>query len=111
MWKQRPDGFAVLGVIGIAGLIIVGWIILSIANVPVAPEAWLALGTAIGIVGGWVGKPNTSPESVQISDEPVQVDPEVAPEVQPDVAPVPAFLVNDREQRRTISEHLAQAGK
>lgn len=110
MWKQRPDGFAVLGVIGVAGLIIVGWIILSIANVPVAPEAWLALGTAIGIVGGWVGKPNTSTDSVQISDEPVQVS-DVAPEVQPEAAPTPVFLTNDREQRRTISEHLAQAGK
>ena len=111
MWKNRPDGFAVLGVIGIAALLVAGWIILSIANVPIAPEAWLALGTAIGIVGGWVGKSNTSTDSVQISDEPVRVDPEVAPEVQPEVAPTPVFLTNDRERRRTISEHLAQAGK
>ena len=92
--RQRPDTPAILGLIGLAGLLVLGWIILSALGKTVPAEAWVALSTLAGIVGGWVGKTLTS-EPV----EPVEVI-EVVPEVHPP-------NVNDIAERRKISEYLA----
>ena len=72
--KARPDSPAILGLIGLAGLVIVGWIILTALGKTVPGEAWGLVLTTVGIVGGWVGKTLTSepvevlaPESLPIS--------------------------------------------
>jgi len=51
---------AVIGLIGLAALLIVGWIILTAMGKDVSSEAWLALGTVVGGVVGWIGKTLTS---------------------------------------------------
>ena len=58
--NQRPDSMAVLGLIGLAALLIVGWIVLTALGKTVSSEAWLALGTLTGGVIGWIGKTLTS---------------------------------------------------
>jgi len=58
--NQRPDSMAVIGLIGLAALLIMGWIILTAMGKDVSSEAWLALGTVVGGVVGWIGKTLTS---------------------------------------------------
>ena len=92
--KSRPDTPAILGLIGLAGLLVLGWIILSAVGKTVPAEAWVAISTVAGIVGGWVGKTLTS--------EPAEV---VAPALEvPEVHPP---VRNDIVERRKISEYLA----
>ncbi len=94
--KSRPDSPAILSLIGLAGLLVLGWIILAALGKEVPAEAWVAISTLAGIVGGWVGKTLTS-EPV----EPVEVV-EVIPEVE-----VHPPNVNDIAERQRISEYLA----
>ncbi len=54
--NKRPDGTAVLGLIGLAGLVIVGWVVLSAMGRSIGAEPWQVVMVAIGVVGGWVGK-------------------------------------------------------
>lgn len=96
--KSRPDSPAILSLIGLAGLLVLGWIILAALGKEVPAEAWVAISTLAGIVGGWVGKTLTS-EPV----EPVEVI-EVVPEVVPEVHPP---NVNNTAERQRISEYLA----
>ena len=102
--KPRPDSPAILGLIGLAGLVIVGWIILTALGKPVPGEAWGLVLTLTGVVGGWVGKTLTSepvevlaPESLPISYSPPNV--EIVESHPP--------ATNDIAERRRISEYLA----
>ena len=134
--KSRPDSPAILGLIGLAGLVIVGWIILTALGKTVPGEAWGLVLTLAGIVGGWVGKTLASepvevlaPESLPISYSPPNVEiVESHPPVTNDVAErqrisdylssddefvagpdVPA--PQDRAERSRISQYLAEASK
>ena len=120
---KRPDSPAILGLIGVAGLLVLGWIILSALGKEVPPEAWVAISTVAGIVGGWVGKTLTSepvePVEVIEVDEPGEVityrpDPELLQ--QPDPKPGDVWLstsevhppnVNDIAERQRISDYLS----
>ena len=102
--KSRPDSPAILSLIGLAGVVIVGWIILTALGKPVPGEAWGLVLTLTGVVGGWVGKTLTSepvevlaPESLPISYSPPNVE---IVESHPPVT-------NDIAERRRISEYLA----
>lgn len=53
---RRPDTPAVMGLIGLAALIVVGWIVLTALDKPVDREAWLAFGMITGGILGWIGK-------------------------------------------------------
>ena len=98
--KARPDSPAILGLIGLAGLLVVGWVILSALGKDVPAEAWVAISTVAGIVGGWVGKTLTS-EPVEVVEVVPEVDQvEVVPEVHPP-------NVNNIAERQRISEFLA----
>lgn len=70
--KQRPDSPAILGLIGLAGLVIVGWILLSALGKSVPGEAWGLVLTLTGVVGGWVGKTLTSEPVDQVDTVPVE---------------------------------------
>lgn len=96
---KRPDSPAILGLIGLAGLLVLGWIILSALGKEVPPEAWVAISTVAGIVGGWVGKTLTS-EPV----EPVKAGVPPGAIFEPPVHPP---VVNDIAERQRISEYLA----
>lgn len=54
--NKRPDGQAVLGILAVAGLIVVGWIILSAIGHDVGANPWQVVAACIGAVAGWVGK-------------------------------------------------------
>ena len=102
--KSRPDSPAILSLIGLAGVVIVGWIILTALGKPVPGEAWGLVLTLTGVVGGWVGKTLTSepvevlaPESLPISYSPPNV--EIVESHPP--------ATNDIAERRRISEYLA----
>lgn len=102
--KSRPDSPAILSLIGLAGVVIVGWIILTALGKPVPGEAWGLVLTLTGVVGGWVGKTLTSepvevlaPESLPISYSPPNVE---IVESHPPVT-------NDVAERQRISEYLA----
>ena len=102
--KARPDSPAILGLIGLAGVVIVGWIILTALGKPVPGEAWGLVLTLTGVVGGWVGKTLTSepvevlaPESLPISYSPPNV--EIVESHPP--------AVNNVAERQRISEYLA----
>lgn len=102
--KPRPDSPAILGLIGLAGLVIIGWIILTALGKTVPGEAWGLVLTLAGIVGGWVGKTLTSepadaspPESLPISYSPPNV--EIVESHPP--------ATNDVAERQRISEYLA----
>ena len=102
--KSRPDSPAILGLIGLAGLVIVGWIILTALGKTVPGEAWGLVLTLAGIVGGWVGKTLASepvevlaPESLPISYSPPNV--EIVESHPP--------ATNDVAERQRISEYLA----
>lgn len=103
--NQRPDTPAVVGLIALAGLLVVGWVVLAALGKNVPPELWIALSTVVGVVGGWVGKTLTSEKpagSVEGFDPPPVAD---VPLVE--AGPV----VNDRAEREHISTHLAEAGQ
>ena len=103
--KPRPDSPAILGLIGLAGLVIVGWIILTALGKTVPGEAWGLVLTLAGIVGGWVGKTLTS----EPAGEPIPVTLETFGPVQrsePDL-PVHPPNVNDIAERQRISDYLA----
>ena len=102
--KSRPDSPAILSLIGLAGLLVLGWIILAALGKEVPAEAWVAISTLAGIVGGWVGKTLTSepvevlaPESLPISSSPPNV--EIVESHPP--------ATNDVAERQRISEYLA----
>ena len=102
--KSRPDSPAILSLIGLAGVVIVGWIILTALGKPVPGEAWGLVLTLTGVVGGWVGKTLTSepvevlaPESLPISYSPPNV--EIVESHPP--------ATNDVAERQRISEYLA----
>ena len=99
--KSRPDNPAILGLIGLAGLVIVGWIILTALGKTVPGEAWGLVLTLAGIVGGWVGKTLTS-EPVAPLEMPGSYSSPNA-EIVESHPPV----VNDIAERRRISEYLA----
>ncbi len=123
--KPRPDSPAILGLIGLAGVVIVGWIILTALGKTVPGEAWGLVLTLAGIVGGWVGKTLTSepadaspPESLPISYSPpnVEIVESHPPDFDLDLAEeyiagpdVPAS--QDRAERSRISQYLAEASK
>lgn len=101
--KQRPDSPAVLGLIGLAALLVAGWVILTALGKDVPPELWIALSTVVGVVGGWIGKTLTSepaPPTVDDFTPPEAVVLEEAPPQQ--VGPG----VNDRAERGRISDFL-----
>ena len=100
--KPRPDSPAILGLIAVAALIVVGWVVLTVAGKSTPAEAWIALSTVVGVVGGWVGKTLTTEPAPEVAPEPV--DPVmVVAEPQTWAAPV----VQDRAEREAISEFLA----
>ena len=103
--RQRPDTPAILGLIGLAGLLVLGWIILSALGKTVPAEAWVAISTVAGIVGGWVGKTLTSEAAPTVDvAEPI---PAPAPEpAQPELEVHPPAR-NDRAERQRISDYLA----
>ena len=109
--KQRPDSPAILGLIGLAGLVIVGWIILTALGKTVPGEAWGLVLTLAGIVGGWVGKTLTA-EPVEVI-EPVEVVEVAQPEVDLLAAVHEDTLLthppvrNDLAERQRISDYLA----
>lgn len=105
MMKTRPDTPAILGLIGLAGLVIVGWILLSALGKTVPGEAWGLVLTLTGVVGGWVGKTLTSEAAPTVDvAEPI---PAPAPEpAQPELEVHPPAR-NDRAERQRISEYLA----
>ena len=123
--KSRPDSPAILSLIGLAGLLVLGWIILAALGKEVPAEAWVAISTLAGIVGGWVGKTLTSepvevlaPESLPISYSPpnVEIVESHPPDFDLDLAEeyiagpdVPAS--QDRAERSRISQYLAEASK
>jgi hypothetical protein len=75
---RRPDQPAILGLIGLAGLIVLGWIVLSALDKPVPAEAWLAVGALGGIVGGWVGKTVVTEVRGAIDSAPPATPPDIA---------------------------------
>lgn len=103
--KQRPDSPAVLGLIGLAALLVAGWVILTALGKDVPPELWIALSTVVGVVGGWIGKTLTS-EPATADLAPPTVDDFTPPEVVevPVVGAGPG--VNDRAERERISDFL-----
>ena len=103
--KSRPDSPAILSLIGLAGLLVLGWIILSALGKTVPAEAWVAISTLAGIVGGWVGKTLTSEAAPTVDvAEPI---PAPAPEpAQPELEVHPPAR-NDRAERQRISDYLA----
>lgn len=105
MMKTRPDTPAILGLIGLAGLVIVGWILLSALGKSVPGEAWGLVLTLTGVVGGWVGKTLTSEAAPTVDvAEPI---PAPAPEpAQPELEVHPPAR-NDRAERQRISDYLA----
>ena len=105
--KARPDSPAILGLIGLAGLVIVGWIILTALGKTVPGEAWGLVLTTVGIVGGWVGKTLTSepvsePIPATLETSPISYSP-------PNVEIVESHppVTNDVAERQRISEYLA----
>lgn len=79
---RRPDTPAIMGLIGLAALLIIGWVVLTVAGKPTPPEAWVALSGVVGIIGGWVGK-------TLMAETPAQVEPEPVVELTPMGNPVP----------------------
>lgn len=110
MMKTRPDTPAILGLIGLAGLVIVGWILLSALGKSVPGEAWGLVLTLTGVVGGWVGKTMTAEPPAEPVEPPAPVEspaPVMAvPEQQTWAAPV---VAQDRAERTRISQYLAEA--
>ena len=89
---KRPDTPAIMGLIGLAALLIVGWVVLTVAGEETPPEAWVALSGVVGIIGGWVGKtlmaetppaPEVVPTPVVVDVEPAAVLPTSTPAVYP----------------------------
>ena len=118
--KSRPDTPAILGLIGLAGLVIVGWIILTALGKSVPGEAWGLVLTLAGIVGGWVGKTLTSepvaPVEVVEPGEVITYRPNPELLQQPDPQPGDCYIdtsevhppnVNNIAERQRISEYLA----
>ena len=103
--RQRPDAPAILALIGLACLLVLGWIILSALGKTVPAEALVAISTVAGIVGGWVGKTLTSEPAPTVDvAEPI---PAPAPEpAQPELEVHPPAR-NDRAERQRISDYLA----
>ena len=103
--KVRPDSPAILGLIGLAGLVIVGWIILTALGKSVPGEAWGLVLTLTGVVGGWVGKTLTSEPAPTVDvAEPL---PAPAPEPAQPAIEVHPPARNDRAERQRISDYLA----
>jgi len=108
--RQRPDTPAILGLIVVAALLVIGWVILTVAGKDTPPEAWIALSTLVGVVGGWVGKTMTAEPPAEPVEPPAPVEspaPVMAvPEQQTWAAPV---ATQDRAERTRISQYLAEA--
>lgn len=102
---KRPDSPAILGLIGLAALLVAGWVILAALGKPVPPELWIALSTVVGVVGGWVGKTLTSEPAPAPADD-------FSP---PEIVDVPTVQagpgVNDIAERQRVSDYLNQAGQ
>ena len=126
--KARPDSPAILGLIGLAGVVIVGWIILTALGKPVPGEAWGLVLTLTGVVGGWVGKTLTSepvsePIPATLETSPISYSPpnvEIVESHPPDfdldlaeeyIAGPDVPASQDRAERSRISQYLAEACK
>ena len=99
--KARPDSPAILSLIGLAGLLVLGWIILAALGKEVPAEAWVAISTLAGIVGGWVGKTLTSEPA-----EPLEV-PGSYSSPNAEIVESHPPVVNDLAERQRISDYLA----
>lgn len=104
--RQRPDTPAILGLIGLAGLLVLGWIILSALGKTVPAEAWVAISTLAGIVGGWVGKTLTSEAAPTVDVAEIVPAPAQPEPAQPAIEVHPPAR-NDRAERQRISDYLA----
>ncbi len=104
--RQRPDTPAILGLIGLAGLLVLGWIILSALGKTVPAEAWVAISTVAGIVGGWVGKTLTSEPAPTVDVAEIVPAPAQPEPAQPAIEVHPPAR-NDRAERQRISDYLA----
>ena len=85
---RRPDTPAVMGLVALAGLLILGWILLTALGKAVPSEAWIALAGLVGAVAGWVGKTATVDTPAAVVAEPMPTHlPAPLPPLEPEPRP------------------------